>query len=126
MYPEKTAIHLNKNEINIIDLFKHYGKTRLYKYIIENYFKTKIFYFSPNNLILLIDNFNEKEIKLHIDEKINIKDFVEKDNKSEIKYRLVGAIFSKNNEKFQYLKMKIINGFILMEIHFKIALLMIL
>ena len=110
MYPEKTAIYLEKNKINIIDLFKHYRKKRKYKYVnekiycqtcktnFESYFKTKIFYFSPNNLILLIDNFNEKEIKLHIDEKINIKDFVEKDNKSEIKYRLVGAIFSKNNE----------------------------
>ena len=83
LYPEKTAIYLDKKEINVIDLFKHYRKRR--NYIDENIncqtcgkiqnevIKTKIFYTSPNILILNINYSNEKEFKLKIDEYINIE-----------------------------------------------------
>ena len=107
LYPEKASVYLNKKEMNIIDLFKHYRKRR--NFIDENIhcqtcgkiqnevIKTKIFYTSPNILILNISYLNEKEFKLKIDEYINIEEFVERKNISKMDYILVGAIFIEKN-----------------------------
>jgi len=103
LYPDRASIYLEKADLNIIDLFKHYKKKRLNLnlnefckncgYIIKDVNKTNIFYTSPPNLILII-SFNEKDIfNLTIDEYINIKDFVERTDISKVDYRLVGAIF---------------------------------
>ena len=104
--PDRAGIYLNKTELNIIDLFKHFRKKRLFLDINDNCQNcgttikdvniTKIFYTSPKNLILNISSFNEDKYKLNIDEFINIKDFVERKDISKVNYRLVGAIFKEN------------------------------
>ena len=106
--PDRTAIFLNKKNINITDLFKHYEKKRLY--LDENIYcqncnaeqseinKTKKFYTSPTNLILEIDYQDEKAFNLNIDEKINIEEFVENKDKNKVNYNLVAAIFSEKKE----------------------------
>ena len=108
MKPERAALFLKKKNLNIIDLFKHYEKARLYKN--ENEYcehckeeqhivnKIKKFYTSPTNLILEIDYENEKNFILNIDEKINIQEFVENKDKSKVNYTLVAAIFSEKKE----------------------------
>ena len=107
MRPDRAAIYLDKTNLNIIDLFKHYRKKRLYsnentycKYCGKNQKdvnRTKIFYTSPYNLILEIESDNETKFNLTIDEAINIQDYVEiKD--SIVKYNLYGAIFTEKDE----------------------------
>ena len=106
VYPFRASIHFKREEINIIDLFKHYRKERKFsdeycKYCRENIIKTKIFYFSPKNLILKF-NYNNGEgynkCKLYIEENINIKDFIERDDLGNYNYNLVGAIFIEKDE----------------------------
>ena len=108
MRPDRAAIYLDKKNLNIIDLFKHYRKKRLYtnentycKFCGKNQEKvnrSKVFYTSPYNLILEIEYEDEKEFNLTIDEVINIQDFVEMKNLSTVNYNLVGAIFKEKNE----------------------------
>ena len=108
MRPDRAAIYLDKKNLNIIDLFKHYRKKRLYtnentycKFCGKNQEKvnrSKVFYSSPYNLILEIEYEDEKEFNLTIDEVINIQDFVEMKNLSTVNYNLVGAIFKEKNE----------------------------
>ena len=108
MKPDRASAFLKKKSLNIIDLFKHYEKRRLYKN--ENIYceyckeeqtevnKTKRFYTSPNNLILEIDYENENSFNLNIDEKINIEEFVENKDISKVNYILVAAIFTEKKE----------------------------
>ena len=108
LYPERAGIYLNKTDLNIIDLFKHYRKKRLFLdfnencqncgTIIKDINLTKIFYTSPQNLILSISNYNENKYKLAIDEIIDLKDFVERSDISNIVYKLIGAIFIDKKE----------------------------
>jgi hypothetical protein len=112
--PERAAKYLNKTDLNIIDLFKHFRKKRLFLdindncqncgTIIKDVNLTKIFYTSPKNLILEISNTNEDKYKLTIDEFINIKDFVERTDISIVDYKLIGAIFiEKNQDETKYI-----------------------
>ena len=112
--PERAGIYLNKTDLNIIDLFKHFLKKRLFLDMNENCQNcgtvikdvnlTKIFYTSPRNLILNISSFNEDKYKLTIDEFINIKDFVERTDISIVNYKLIGAIFiEKNQDERKYI-----------------------
>ena len=123
MCPDRAAIYLGKKDLNIIDLFKHYRKKRLYKNenincqycgkVQKNINRTKIFYTSPLNLILQIDYEKDDTFKLNIDEKINIQEFVQNKDVSKVIYNLVGAIFTeeKENESKQYIAIsKNING----------------
>ena len=106
LYPDLASIYLEKSDLNIIDLFKHYQKKKIFLnlneycvncgYIIKDVFKANFFYTSPPNLILSI-SYKEKDIfTLTIDEYINIRDFVERKDISKVNYRLVGAIFKEN------------------------------
>ena len=112
--PERAGIYLNKTDLNIIDLFKHFLKKRLFLdmndncqncgTVIKDVNLTKIFYTSPRNLILNISSFNEDKYKLTIDELINIKDFVERTDISIVNYKLIGAIFiEKNQDERKYI-----------------------
>jgi len=112
--PERAGKYLNKTDLNIIDLFKHFRKKRLFLdmnencqncgTIIKDVNLTKIFYTSPKNLILNISSFNEDKYKLTIDEFINIKDFVERTDISLVDYKLIGAIFyEKNQDEKKYI-----------------------
>ena len=112
--PERAGIYLNKTDLNIIDLFKHFLKKRLFLdmndncqncgTVIKDVNLTKIFYTSPRNLILNISSFNEDKYKLTIDEIINIKDFVERTDISIVNYKLIGAIFiEKNQDERKYI-----------------------
>ena len=112
MRPDRAVLYLGKKDINVIDLFKHYKKKRLYSNENTNcpfcgktqkeVNRTKIFYTSPLNLILMIDydEKDENKFKLNIDELINLQEFVERKDisKVKVKYRLIGAIFSEKNE----------------------------
>ena len=114
MCPDRAALYLGKKDLNIIDLFKHYRKKRLYRdenlncqycgKVQKNINITKIFYTSPLNLILEIDYEKEDTFKLNIDETINIQEFVQNRDVSKVIYNLVGAIFieKKNNQSSQY------------------------
>ena len=113
LYPDDASIDLEKTDLNIIDLFKHYKRKILNKdlcedcsncgSVIEEVNLMNIFYTSPHNLILSI-LYKEKDLfNLTIDESINIKDFVERIDVSKVNYRLVGAIFfekSGNENKY--------------------------
>ena len=113
-YPDRAAIYLNKTDLNIIDLFKHYRKKRLFVNknencqncgtIIKDVNLTKIFYTAPQNLILNFSSYNENKINVKIDEFINIKDFVERADISIFNYKLIGAIFyEKNQDERKYI-----------------------
>jgi len=109
MTPDRAAIYLNKKELNIIDLFKHYIKKRTYTdenikcnkcgEICKEVNKSKIFYTSPVNLILEIGYSDETKFKLNIDENIDIGEFVERKDISKYKYSLVGGIFSEQEDE---------------------------
>ena len=107
-YPDRAAKYLNKIDLNIIDLFKHYRKKRLFLDINDNCQNcgtiikdvniSKIFYTPPKNLILSISTENEDKYKLTIDEYINLKDFIERTDIGIFNYKLIGAIFIDKNE----------------------------
>ena len=109
LYPERASIYLSKTDLNIYDLFKHYRKKRLFLdenincpkcgKIQKNVNRTKIFYTSPINLILSISDQNENKYKLTIDEYINIGEFVQRTDVSNVNYHLIGAIFIEQNEQ---------------------------
>ena len=104
MRPDRAALYLKKNDLNILDLFKHYRKKRLFQdentnckfcgKVQKNINRTKIFYTSPLNLILEIDYEKENLFTLNIEENINIQQFIEKIDISKKNYYLVGAIFA--------------------------------
>ena len=113
MYPERTALYLKKKEITTIDMLRHYGKIRLFTdsegYCIncckniKKVYRKKIFYTSPFNYILEICYDKEDSFKLTINEKINISEFIERKDISNMCYILVGAIFMEvgiNEEKY--------------------------
>ena len=116
MFPYRTTLYLQKNELNIIDLFKHFRKKRLFldentncPYCGKNQKdinRTKVMYTSPLNLILMIDydEKDENKFKLNIDELINLQEFIERKDISKVNYRLVGGIFieKKENESRKY------------------------
>ena len=109
LYPDRASTYLNKKDLNIIDLFKHYGKKRLFaeqndicnkcRKIQKSNNRTKIFYTSPKILLLYISCSNEDNFKLTIDENINIGEFVERKDVSLVQYKLIGAIFIEKNEQ---------------------------
>ena len=102
-YPYRATLYLNKTDIDVIDLFKHYRKKRLFQCDkmkcnccgeeIDGYYKTKIMYTSPCNLIMFLSNEKPSKFKLTINEYIDISEFVERRDFSKTKYYLVGAIF---------------------------------
>ena len=108
MYPDKTAKHLNRQNISVIDMFRHYNKTRLYTGTndfcqncgknVDRINRNKIFYTCPYNFILEICYSDENLFYLNIDEYINIQEFVERKDVSKYNYYLVGAIFLENNQ----------------------------
>ena len=113
-FPDRAAKYLNKTNLNIIDLFKHFIKKRLFldmnencQYcgnIVKDVNITKIFYTPPKNLILNIVTDNEDKYNLTIDEIIYIKDFVERSDISSVNYKLIGAIFiEKNQDERKYI-----------------------
>ena len=122
MYPDKTAEYVKKKNITVLDLFKHYHKTRSFttktfcrfcNKNIENISRTKIFYTSPFNFILEICYDDENKFNLKIDQNINISDFVERKDFCKVNYTLVGAIFIEkdNNDNEKYVSVsKIPNG----------------
>jgi len=122
MYPDKTAEYVKKKNITVLDLFKHYHKTRSFttktfcrfcNKNIENISRTKIFYTSPFNFILEICYDDESKFNLKIDQNINISDFVERKDFCKVNYTLVGAIFIEkdNNDNEKYVSVsKIPNG----------------
>ena len=122
MYPDKTAEYVKKKNITVLDLLKHYHKTRSFttktfcrfcNKNIENISRTKIFYTSPFNFILEICYDDESKFNLKIDQNINISDFVERKDFCKVNYTLVGAIFIEkdNNDNEKYVSVsKIPNG----------------
>ena len=108
MYPDKTAKFLGKKNITVIDLFRHYSKTRLYTDVdefcghcgkkVDKVNRNKIFYTCPFNFILEICYSDEKSFNLSIDEYINIQEFVERKEFVKFNYYLVGAIYLEETE----------------------------
>ena len=107
--PDRAALYLGKKDLNISDLFKHYRKKRLF--IDQNINcqkcgkfqksvnRTAIFYTSPIILILNILYKNGNQFNLAINEYINIGEFVQRTDVSNVNYRLMGAIFIEQNEQ---------------------------
>jgi len=102
MYPDKTAEYIKKKKITVLDMFKHYHKTRNFNTKtfcrfcnkdVESVNRTKVFYTSPFNFILEICYDDENKFDLKIEQQINISDYVERKDVSRVKYALVGAIF---------------------------------
>ena len=108
LYPERAVTYLNKVNLDVIDLFKHYRKKRLFldenincKYcgkVQKNMNRTKIFYTCPLRFILQIEYSKWDKFKLNINEYINIYEFVQMKNLINTNYVLMGAIFSEINE----------------------------
>ena len=65
----------------------------------KNVIKSSILYTSPINLILKIYDKNENQINLTINECINIGEFVQRTDVSNVNYHLIGAIFIEQNEQ---------------------------
>ena len=107
LYPERATKYLDKKNLDVIDLFKHYRKKRLYideneqcKYcnkVQKDINRTKIFYTCPLNLILQIEYNKWDSFTLTINEFINIAEFVQMRNMLQTNYMLMGAIFSETN-----------------------------
>ena len=109
LYPERAAKYVEKTDITMNDLFKHFNKKRLFldmdlncKFcgkISKNVNRTTFFYTSPKNLILLIDYENENKFKLNLSENIDIGEIVQRKDVSKVNYHLIGAIFIEQKEK---------------------------
>ena len=90
LYPERATSYLNKTDLDVIDLFKHYRKKRLFVdenqncrfcgKVQKNINRTKIFYTCPLTLILQIEYSKWDQFKLTINEYINIAEFVQMKN----------------------------------------------
>ena len=115
MRPDRAALYLNKKDLDVLDLFKHYRKKRPYQNeniycqycgkVQKNIYRTKIFHTSPINLVLGIDYEDEKKFKLIINENINLQEYIERSDQCKYNYHLVGAIFTeqKENESKKYI-----------------------
>ena len=123
MYPDKTAKHLNKRNITVMDMFKHYNKTRLFSDVdefcsycgkkVDKVNRTKIFYTCPYNFVLEICYSDEKCFNLSVDEYINIQELVERKKYVKFNYYLVGAIFLEDtpNDELKYVSIsRLTNG----------------
>jgi serine/threonine protein kinase len=121
MYPERTALYLKKKDISIIDMLRHYRKSRLFtnsdahcnycKKDINKVYRQKIFYTSPFNFILEISYEKEDSFKLTINEKLSMNEFIERKDVSNSFYILVGAIFLENgNNEDKYESISRINN----------------
>ena len=109
LYPYRTSLYLTKKDLNIIDLFKHYQKKRLFidqndncptcGKVQKSINRSKILYTCPPNFVLEVSCENEDKYNLTIDEYINLENFVERKDISKTKYKLVGAIFFETNDK---------------------------
>ena len=94
--------------MNIIDLFKHYQKKRLFidqndncptcGKVQKSINRSKILYTCPPNFVLEVSCENEDKYNLTIDEYINLENFVERKDIFKTQYKLVGAIFVETNE----------------------------
>ena len=108
VYPERAVSYLGKSDFDIIDLFKHYRKKRLFvdenencKFcgkVQKNMNRTKIFYSCPLTLILEIDYSKWDKFKLTINEFINIAEFVQMKDYIQTNYKLMGAVFMETKE----------------------------
>ena len=108
LFPERAVSYLNKTDLDVIDLFKHFRKKRLFvdenlqcKFcgkVQKNINRTKILYSCPLRFILQIDYSKWDKFKININEYINIADFVQTKNLIQTKYILMGAIFSELKE----------------------------
>ena len=107
LYPERATSYLNKTDLDVIDLFKHYRKKRLFVdenqncqfcgKVQKNINRTKIFYTCPLTLILQIEYSKWDKFKLTINEYMNIAEFVQMKNYIQTNYILMGAVFSEMN-----------------------------
>ena len=114
MFPKKASIYVNKKEITVQDLFKHYMKTI---YISENLYCCKcnkfinkikrksMWYTSPKVIIIVLDYKYNEYFNLNIAEIIDITNYVE--NKiiynNKIQYRLAGVVLKReNHNSLQY------------------------
>ena len=108
LYPERAAFRLKQKKLSLHDLFQHACKQRqvtcfneFCKYCdkgLQNINKSLNFYICPLNLILMLDYKNANDFTLQIEEFIDISDFVIRKDVNNPKYRLIGVIFSENNE----------------------------
>ena len=108
LYPERATKYLDRKDIDVIDLFKHYRKKRLYVdeneqcnfcgQVQNDINRTKIFYTCPPNIILQIDYSRWDSFKLTINEYINLAEFVQLKNMLPTNYMLMGAIFTEMKE----------------------------
>ena len=110
LYPGKTNDYFKKFDININDLFKHFSMRRKYDNTKEKVFckncqkepnrvyKTNIFYTLPPNLIIKLEYNDAKKFNLIIEENIDIKEFVQRDDICQTKYKLIGVIFYDYND----------------------------
>jgi hypothetical protein len=107
-YPERAASYLGKTNLDVIDLFKHFRKKRLFvdenvrcKYcnkVQKNMNRKKIFYSCPLKLILQLEYSKWNSFKFTINEYINIAEFVQMRNLIQTNYILIGATFSEISE----------------------------
>lgn len=103
LYPERCAKFLDKKQINIEDMMKHYEKERLFqgdeftcpncKEKLKEFNRKKKFFTSPLSLIISLEYENSKGFELNCEEYINIGNFVEKQAQCKVKYSLCGVIF---------------------------------
>ena len=104
--PEETSRYLKKKDIYINDLLEHFGKKRKYgnsnvfcKNCNEYQFKiyeTKVIYTSSPNLILQL-KYQKNNFNFIIGEKIDIKNYIRRNDISPTKYQLTGVIFYEYN-----------------------------
>ena len=107
--PDRCALWLGKKNINIIDLYKHSTKTRLFtdvklnckfcKKLQKDINITKKFYTSPLNLILGFSYDDEDKFNFKIEEFINLSEFVERTDICKTNLSLVGAIFLEKSDE---------------------------
>ena len=109
LHPGKSKNYLKKFDININDLFEYSRKRRKYsnksekvycdfcKLSPDKVYKTNIFYTLPPNLIIQLDCYDEG-FNLIIEENIDIKDFIERNDICRSTYKLIGAIFFEYND----------------------------
>ena len=108
LHPSRTAVWLNKKNIDIKDLFRHSYKKRLYENkkmnckfcgkVQNDIYISKRLYTSPYNLILGFNYHDQNKFHYNIEEYINLSELVERTDICSINYRLIGATFTEKNE----------------------------
>ena len=116
LYPQRASVYVEKKDIDIIDLFKHYMKKRLFvdrnifcktcNKTQKNVYEMKKMYTPPVNLILKIDCSGSQSFNLTINKDLNIAFAVERNDCCKTQYTLAGAIFANDNrtQYFSYFK----------------------